>query len=63
MGSRRQGVDLKQSIAVKICGVWAVAGALWVRFYAGLHEGRGLRSSVLRDGLSEGGSVERAMGT
>ena len=36
MGSRRQGVDLKETIAVKIGGAWAVAGALWVRFYAGL---------------------------
>ena len=37
------GVDLKQTIAVKIGGAWAVAGALWVRFYAGLREGRELR--------------------
>ena len=43
MGSRRQGVDLKETIAVKIGGAWAVAGALWVRFYAGLHESRELR--------------------
>ena len=63
MGSRRQGVDLKETIAVKIGGAWAVADALYVRFYAGLHESRGLRSSVLSNSLSEDGSVERAMGT
>ena len=39
----RELVELRQSIAVKIGGAWAVAGALWVRFYAGLREGRELR--------------------
>ena len=39
----RELVELRQSIAVKIGGAWAVAGALWVRFYAGLHESRKLR--------------------
>ena len=42
-GLSETGVDPKQTIAVKIGGAWAVAGALWVRFYAGLREGRELR--------------------
>ena len=43
LGLSETGVDPKQTIAVKIGGAWAVAGALWVRFYAGLREGRELR--------------------
>ena len=46
-GLSQTGVDLKQTIAVKIGGAWAVAGALWVRFYAGLREGRGSRVAEL----------------
>ena len=42
-GLPQRGADLKQTIAVKVGGAWAVAGALWVRFYAGLREGRELR--------------------
>ena len=57
-GLSETGVDPKQTIAVKIGGVWAVAGALRVRYYAGFHESRGLRSSVLSNSLSEDGSVE-----
>ena len=64
MGSRRQGVDLKETIAVKVVGgpslVLSGSGStpVFVRV-----AGRGLRSSVLRNGLSEDSSVERAMGT